>query len=195
MKQSVILTDVDGVLLNYEYAFDIWVAQHGLSKQPCLRARYSFADQYNISEDKAMEYVLRFNESAAIGYLPPLRDAMHYVRKLHEKHGYVFRAITSLGTDAYAGKLRRMNLEKLFGPTTFESIVCLETCAPKRAALEQYRDSECYWIEDNVANAVAGAELGLNSLLVEHGHNMDHVGPGVRLVKDWKDVYDIVTGR
>ena len=32
MKDSVILVDCDGVLLNWEYAFDVWMQQHGFKK-------------------------------------------------------------------------------------------------------------------------------------------------------------------
>ena len=66
-----------------------------------------------------------FNQSAVVGFLPPLRDAIHYVRKLHEEHGYVFHVCTSLHKDKNAQKLRIMNLEKLFGETVFEKYIIL----------------------------------------------------------------------
>ena len=44
--------------------------------------------------------VKQFNESAAIGFMIPLRDAQwYYVKLLHEKHRYRFVAITSLSLD------------------------------------------------------------------------------------------------
>lgn len=30
--KKVILTDADGVLLDWEYAFDIWMQQHGFAR-------------------------------------------------------------------------------------------------------------------------------------------------------------------
>ena len=134
-----------------------------------------------------------FNENAAIGFLPPLRDAMYYVKRLHEEHGYVFHCITSLSTDVNAGRLREMNLRKLFGKTTFQKIVCLDTGADKDAALEPYRDSGCWWVEDKVENAVTGNDLGLRSLLMEHGHNMHFYHDHIRIVKNWSEIYSIVT--
>jgi hypothetical protein len=134
-----------------------------------------------------------FNESAAIGFLPPLRDAMYYVKRLHEEHGYVFHCITSLSLDPNAKKLREMNLNKLFGDTAFEKVVCLDTGADKDHALAPYRDTGCYWIEDKPKNADLGHDLGLRSILIEHGHNMAH-DCEYPVVKNWKEIYNIIVG-
>jgi hypothetical protein len=130
-----------------------------------------------------------------MGFLPALRDAMYYVKRLHEEHGYVFRCITSMSLDPNAYKLRKMNLEKLFGKTAFEELVCLDTGAEKDAALEPYRDSGLYWIEDKLENAVLGLDLGLKSILMEHGFNMhDDIPEGMTKVVNWKEIYEHITG-
>ena len=116
---------------------------------------------------------------------------MFYVKRLHEEHGYVFRCITSMSTDANAKKLRQMNLEKLFGKTAFEELVCLDTGAPKDDALAPYKDSGLYWIEDKLENAECGLDLGLKPILVEHGFNMnDKLRPGITKVTNWKEIYE-----
>ena len=47
------------------------------------------------------------------------------------------------------------------------------------------------WIEDKVENANLGAELGLETLLMEHGHNMNRdLHEDVTVVKDWKGIYE-----
>jgi FMN phosphatase YigB (HAD superfamily) len=194
MKESIILVDADGVLLNWEYAFEIWMSQHGFDLIPDGGLNYDMSIRYGISRSQIVKLIKMFNESAAIGFLPPLRDAMHYVEKLHKEHGYTFHCITSVSLDPNAIKLREMNLHKLFGETAFPKIICLDTGAPKDAALYQYRDTDCFWIEDKVENAELGAELGLNSLLMEHGHNMHHYHDHVRTVKNWAEVYAIITG-
>lgn len=194
MKESIILVDADGVLLNWEYAFEIWMTQHGFEFIPGGELNYDMSVRYGISRPQVVKLIKMFNESAAIGFLPPLRDAMHYVEKLHKEHGYVFHCITSVSTDPNTVKLREMNLRKLFGETVFQKIVCLDTAAPKDAALFPYRDTGCYWIEDKVENAKLGAELGLNSLLMEHGHNMHYYHDHVRTVKNWKEVYELIVG-
>jgi hypothetical protein len=117
---------------------------------------------------------------------------MFYVKRLHEEHGYVFHCITSLSLDVNAGRLREMNLRKLFGKTAFERIICLGTGADKHAALSEYKNSDCYWIEDKPENADVGHALGLKSILVEHGHNMNHECE-YPIVKNWREIYEIIT--
>jgi FMN phosphatase YigB (HAD superfamily) len=191
--QSLILVDADGVILDWEYAFSVWMEEHGFVKTEGSQFIYDIGNRYGIDHEQGRKLIKIFNESAAIGFLPPLRDAMYYVKRLHEEHGYVFHCITSLSLDANAGKLREMNLRKLFGKTAFEKITCLETGADKNDALEPYRDSGCWWVEDKPENAEVGHELGLRSILVEHGHNMNHVNEQIPVVKNWREIYAIIT--
>ena len=192
--EKIIVTDADGVLLNWEYAFCIWLEAKGYTQLPDGNKEYNLAKRFGISGNKASEQVKIFNASAAMGFLPALRDAMYYVKRLHEEHGYVFRCITSMSLDPNAYKLRKMNLEKLFGETAFEELVCLDTGADKDEALEPYRDSGLYWVEDKLSNAQLGLDLGLTSILIEHGFNMnDDIPEGMQKVVNWKEIYEIVT--
>ena len=186
MKNKIILTDADGVLLDWEYAFNIWMKQHGFTLQEPLK--YNIGKRYGIDMEQGKKLIKVFNESAAIGFLPALRDAMYYVKRLHEEHGYVFHCITSLSKDENAQELRRMNLRKLFGDTAFDRFVFLDTGADKDEVLAEYKGSGCIWVEDKVDNALVGANLGLRSYLIEHGHNMDHKSTKYRIVKNWKEI-------
>jgi hypothetical protein len=194
MKNRIILTDIDGAVLDYEYAFDIWMLQHGFNKQNGAEFKYDMGTRYGIDKEQSKKLIRIFNESAAIGFLPPLRDAMYYVKRLHEEHGYVFHAITSLSKDENAQELRRMNLRKLFGKTAFEKFVFLDTGADKDQALEPYRDTGYYWIEDKKTNCEVGHAMGLKSILMEHGHSLDYNHPNIPVVKNWREIYDIIVG-
>lgn len=191
--QKLILVDCDGVLCNWEYAFAIWMEQHGHTKKPGFEFVYDISEQYSITKAQSKQVIKTFNESAAIGFLPPLRDAMYYVKRLHEEQGYVFHCITSLSLDPNAQKLREMNLSKLFGNTAFEKIVCLDTGADKDSALEEYAGSGCWWVEDKPENAEVGLALGLQSVLMEHGHNMYHSNKRIPVVKTWRELYELIT--
>lgn len=193
MKNKIILTDCDGVIADWEYAFDIWMQQHGFVKTEGGNLKYNIGKRYGIDYEQGKKLIKIFNESAAIGFLPALRDSMYYVKRLHEEHGYVFHCITSLSRDENAQELRRMNLRKLFGKTAFEKFVFLDTGESKEAALEPYRDTGYYWVEDKVDNALAGADIGLKPLLMIHGHNMDHMSRRYQMVKNWQEIYNIVT--
>ena len=195
MQSKIILTDCDGVLLNWEYAFSCWMEQHGHTAIEGGNLLYDIGKRFDLTKEQAKQQIKIFNESAAIGFLPALRDAMFYVKRLHEEHGYEFHCITSLSTDPNAYKLRKMNLEKLFGPTAFTRLVCLDTGADKDAALEEYRDSDLFWIEDKLENAEAGLNFGLRPILMEHGFNMhDTLSTGIHKVVNWKEIYIHVTG-
>jgi len=147
---------------------------------------------YQMDKTDMKRLIRMFNESAAIRKLPPLRNAMKYVKKLHEEHGYIFHAITSLSNDQYAQHLRTKNLRELFGDTAFEKYVYLDTGADKNEVLEVYKDTDCWWIEDKPENAYVGKELGLNPLLMAHGFNENVVD--IPRVKDWKEIYDRIVG-
>lgn len=191
MDKNVILTDVDGVLLNWEYAFSIWVKRHGFTQLEGTEHVYEIHKRYGMLPSEKKTLVRMFNESAAIGFLPPLRDAVHYVQKLHRQHGYVFHVITSLSLDPAAGELRTQNLKKLFGETVFERFIYLDTGADKHEALKQYAGTGCLWVEDKPENARVGLEYGLDSVLMEHGHNMNE---NLHIVKNWKEIWKYATG-
>jgi hypothetical protein len=190
----LILTDCDGVCLDWEWAFNVWMQEHGFEEVPGSKLQYDMSLRYDISKEQVRKLIKVFNESAAIGFLPAMRDAMYYVKKLVEKHGYRFHAITSLSLDPNAQKLREMNLHKLFGSTAFERIVCLDTGADKDEALEEYEGTGLYWIEDKISNAETGYKYGLQPLLLEHGHNFEYEHPHIKLVKNWKHIYEHITG-
>jgi len=194
MKDKVILVDCDGVLLDWEYAFDVWMSRHGFKPVENGFDIYKINERYGIYKEQGKQLTRMFNESAAIGYLPPLRDAIHYVKKLHERHGYVFHAITSLSNDENAQTLRTMNLSRLFGETVFAKHVYLDTGADKDEALAPYKDSGCYWVEDKYTNAMVGHSLGLNSILVAHGHNGNFNHVNIPRLQTWKEIYNYIIG-
>jgi len=187
---KVILTDADGVLLNWGYAFDVWMTEKGYTAKSKLE--YNVGTIYDITKAESRKLVREFNESAHMGFVPPLRDAMQYVRKLHEEHGYVFHLITSMSKDENAQKLRTMNIKKLFGETAFVKFIYLDTGADKDEVLAQYKGTGYTWVEDKVENAIAGDKQGLDSIVMEHGYNMDN--QDYPLMKNWKDVYEYLVG-
>ena len=118
---------------------------------------------------------------------------------MNEEHGYIFGVITSLSTNQYATALREANLVRIFGENVFDFIRCIETGADKDFELMEFQDSECWWIEDKVENAERGLKFGLKPILMKHTHNenyaVSHIrNRNIRIARDWKEVYNIVTG-
>jgi FMN phosphatase YigB (HAD superfamily) len=203
-KEKVILTDADGVLLDWEYAFDYWMHRHGYEVK--TENVYEMDVKYDMAKPEMKRLIRMFNESAWIRKLPPLRDAIKYVKKLHEDHGFIFHCITSLSNDEYAQHLRTKNLREMFGDSTFEKYVYLDTGADKDEILALYKDTDCYWIEDKYENAMVGKNLGLDSILMGHGFNMKYETKrptplgfegnedAPTRVNNWKEIYNLITG-
>ena len=189
---KVILTDCDGVLMNWEYAFNVWMQSHGYEMVDGGEECYDMGDRYGLDRQTKKLMCKMFNESAAIGFLPPLRDAMYYVDLLHRKHGYTFHMITSLSKDESAQKLRIQNTQKLFGETAFTKFIFEDTGADKDEVLAPYADSGLLWIEDKLQNAELGDRLGLESLVVEHAHNMHN--EDFPTFSKWEYIYEYITG-
>lgn len=193
MKEKIILTDCDGVILDWEEGFSVWMEHHGHNKVDGYQFVYNIGERYGMPYEQGSKLVKQFNESAAIGFLPPLRDAQYFVKKLHEQHQYKFICITSLSLDPYARQLRTRNLKKLMGDA-FLDVVCLDTGADKDEILKEYgaKYPGAYWIEDKPENVHAGMDNGLKGILIEHGHNMNYEGEA-EVVKNWEQIYNIIT--
>ena len=62
--EKIILTDCDGVLLNWEYAFGTWMEEHGHTMIENGNFIYNIGKRFNIDKDEASKLVRFFNESA-----------------------------------------------------------------------------------------------------------------------------------
>lgn len=182
-----ILTDVDGVLLDWEEAFTKWMQHRGY--EPKNPIDYKQSGRYEIAQDLADDLVERFNESAWIGYLPILRDAYKGVRKFVDA-GYTFECITSLSSDRYSSELRSQNLVNIFGHDAFSRIRCIETGADKDDILSEY-DTH-FWIEDKPANCIAGLNAGHKPILIDHHFNQDFENEHVFRAKNWEEIFRYV---
>ena len=189
--EKIILTDVDGVLLDWETAFYEWMKNKGYDAKN--EGVYNMEAVFEMRQDKTKALIKEFNNSAWMAYLQPLRDARSGVAKLVEE-GYTFHAITSISLDPNTKKLRQRNLDNVFGKDVFTKLVCLDTGADKDEILAEYgaKYPGNYWIEDKPENLKAGTNVGLKGILIEHGHNMNEEVDG-KIVKNWEELYSYIT--
>ena len=186
---SKIIVDCDGVLLDWAYAFNVWMLEQGYKKISNINS-YSLSLRYGISDDEATRKIRKFNESGCVGFIPAFKDSVEYVTKLYNL-GYKFDVISCLDKDKYAQELREKNLIHLFG-NVFDFMDCsLDHSEGKEKYLSRrYSGKEYYWIEDSVSNAQSGETIGLKSVIMNHDYNQEW--KGLR-VKNWKEIYLLIT--
>jgi 5'(3')-deoxyribonucleotidase len=191
---NVIVTDYDGVAGFWEHGFHMSMVSKGYKiAKPGF---YKVEDKYGISIDEANYLVNAFNESAALRRLPPVKDAIKYIRKLHEEHGYVFHCITAIPNTREMYEARLENIENLFGKTAFERIILCGNSYNKKELLREYEGTGCFWIEDLPKNLEYGIKYGMRGLLMNRHYNSDYSTqmPLSARVNDWKEIYSHVMG-
>lgn len=189
---KIILTDVDGVLLDWHSMFRRWMADQGFTPDSAKSHMYSLAESYGLPEEQTRALVTRFNQSAAVGFCPPERDAVHYVQRLGEL-GYKFICITAMGGDRFSEQLRVQNLERIFGHV-FINHHFVGLNASKDHVLELYGGTEYWWIEDKLSNAEAGLKFGLRPILIKHDYNAHCDSDDILIAENWKQAYAYING-
>lgn len=189
---NVIIVDYDGVCAYWEHSFAVWMFLNGYGEPKV--GEYELHKKYNITMKEANLLAQMFNESAGLSNLPPMRDAIKYIRKLHEEHGYVFHCISAIMNLDASRKARWENIHKLFGETAFERLILCENSESKDALLSQYKGSGCFWIEDVAANAEYGLNHGLKPLLMKQHYNESYENTLIPKVNNWKEIYEYVVG-
>jgi hypothetical protein len=186
----IILTDVDGVLLNWEEPFHAWMAAQGFQQNS--EASYQLDRCYPDLEPKfVFDKIRTFNSSAHMGFLNPIGDARQWVRRINHMFGATFHCITSMGNDHCASKLRTMNLQAIFGKKVISQVTFLDCGADKTSVLRLYENSNLMWLEDHIGNANTGASLGLDTFLFNRPYNL--VNPTSKperftRVDNWKQI-------
>lgn len=187
---KIILTDVDGVLLDWETAFEEYAIARGYAFNENKRIVYSMGVQLGITDEEARKLITNFNHSVEFGNIKPWRDSVEYIKRFKDE-GWRFVAITTAGEHPYTWPLRKANLDAVFGTDAIDELYVLPLNGDKGIELVKYKDSGLFWIEDKPSNAVLGYQYGLNPLLMDTFHNRTYNG-SVKRVNTWKEIYRII---
>lgn len=196
MPQSnrIILTDVDGVLLDWEKHFGKWMDSKGYKTVDNAEQMYSMVDRYQTTKNEMRKLTTEFNNSAWMSTQEPMIGSQTWVKLLHAE-GWTFIPITSQTVDIPAQELRKRRLKELFGGTVFENFFILETGADKDSALAEFHGTGLWWVEDKITNAEAGLDYGLKPLLYNHGYNQNFEHSKIIRVNDWQHIYKVINNR
>jgi len=204
-NNRIILTDVDGVLLEWEHHFTKWMLQKTLFDDrgsryhphrllPDKQDTYWMEERFGLTKNEIRIQIREFNRSAWMGTQRPMLGSQTWV-KLLAAEGWTFIPITSQTSDKPAQELRKRRLGELFGEHVFTNYHILGTGADKDSALAEFHNTGLYWVEDRPANAVAGLKYGLKPILIDHPYNKDLNHDGIIRVNNWQDIHKILSGR
>tara|TARA_B100001173_G_scaffold265577_1_gene240674 strand:+ start:32 stop:676 length:645 start_codon:yes stop_codon:yes gene_type:complete len=210
-NNRIILTDVDGVLLEWEHHFTEWMLQRsyfdnevgegyvGKKVYPYKllddkQDTYEMAERFGLTKTEVRKEIREFNKSAWMGNQPPMLESQTWV-KLLAAEGWTFIPITSQTSDIPAQLLRKKRLGELFGDHIFTNYHILDTGADKDSALAEFHNTALYWVEDKPKNAVAGLKYGLKPILIDHPYNRDFNHPEVIRVSNWKQIHSLLHGK
>lgn len=192
---KIIVTDADGVLLDWLGGFNDYMVSLGYSQKPGTSHMYELEVRFGIDRDTVMKCIHDFNESERISSLSAFEDSVEYVTKLVED-GYRFVCVTSVSENPETKAYREENLRNLFG-NAFVEVICLAVGQDKQAILNEIAGgTKLYWIEDHFKNAEAGYEAGLTSILIDNDYNshfQTDLFTRVDRVDPWKQIYEIIT--
>ena len=204
-SNRIILTDVDGVLLEWEHHFTKWMLQRTLFDEkgaryhpyrllPNKENTYEMAERFGLTKPEIRKEIREFNRSAWMGTQRPMYNSQTWV-KLLAAEGWTFIPITSQTSDKPAQELRKRRLGELFGDHVFTNYHILGTGADKDSALAEFHGTGLYWVEDKPHNALAGLNYGLNPILIDHPYNRDFNHKEIIRVNNWQDIHQILSGR
>ena len=210
-NNRIILTDVDGVLLEWEHHFTEWMLQRsyfdnevgegyvGKKVYPYKllddkQDTYEMAERFGLTKTEVRKEIREFNKSAWMGNQPPILESQTWV-KLLAAEGWTFIPITSQTSDIPAQLLRKKRLGELFGDHIFTNYHILDTGADKDSALAEFHNTGLYWVEDKPKNAVAGLKYGLKPILIDHPYNRDFNHPEIIRVSNWKQIHSLLHGK
>ena len=203
-NNRIILTDVDGVLLEWEYHFTEWMLQRSYFDDKGKRTypyklidnkenTYEMAERFGLTITDIRKEIREFNKSAWMATQCPMPDSQTWV-KLLAAEGWTFIPITSQTSDIPAQKVRKKRLTELFGDV-FYNYHILDTGADKDSALAEFHNTGLYWVEDKPKNALAGLNYGLKPILIDHEYNRDFDHPEITRVNNWEDIHKLLSGR
>ena len=201
-NNRIILTDVDGVLLEWEHHFTKWMLQRTLFDErsaryhphrllPDKQNTYEMAERFGVTKEEIRKEIREFNRSAWMGTQRPMLESQTWV-KLLAAEGWTLIPITSQTSDIPAQQLRKKRMGELFGAHVFTNYHILGTGADKDGALAEFHDTGLYWVEDKPHNALAGLKYGLKPILIDHPYNRDFEHPDIIRVNNWKDIHGLV---
>ena len=183
MQRKILLTDIDGVVLDWQKHFNKYLDHYYPGEE-------LFDPTVFAQGERTGKIIKEFNNSAWIGFLEPWKDSVEVLTELNHM-GWKIYGCTSMGTDQYANALRKKNIETLM-PDVFAQLEIIPFMQPKGNWLAPWKGSGAVWVEDKWSNAVIGADMGIKTFLMKQSYNSKQDYQGVEKVDNWRQIYNII---
>lgn len=185
--QTNLLTDVDGVLLDWATAFRKWAAEQLGPLPPSDVTDPNYAHQWiGMSFEEGHQFIQRFQHSEHLRDIPAYQDALEQLPAL-QRAGYRIIAISGCGTNPTTVDNRWHNLRTVFGDI-FSDFIPLFYLQTKKDALARY--ARGVWVEDAPYHALSGHELGHRTFFMHRNlHPVPDNAP-YEPVTDWHCVFN-----
>ena len=183
MQRKILLTDIDGVVLDWQKHFNKYLDHYYPGEE-------LFDPTVFAQGERTGKIIKEFNNSAWIGFLEPWKDSVEVLTELNHM-GWKIYGCTSMGTDQYANALRKKNIETLM-PDVFAQLEIIPFMQPKGNWLAPWKGSGAVWVEDKWSNAIIGADMGIKTFLMKQSYNSKQAYTGVEKVDNWRQIYNKV---
>jgi len=181
-NRKIILTDCDGVLLDWREGFIRFMLNRGHTPRPEFKTEYLLGTYFGLTDGEFYRHVEMFNSGRwEFGTLKAEPGAITGIKALSEL-GYRFIAISACSSSKQAFVLRRANLYNIFGDV-FDEVHCLDLKDGKKSHLAYHEPT--FWIEDKMSCCLEGVDAGHKCILIDQPWNKDFDDRRIEKCQDW----------
>lgn len=191
-----IITDVDGVLLDWFPAFENWIIEVKDIKplHDTTPSTYKLTDKYPLTSKEIVDYIAEFNTSSAFGELKAIDGAVEYLSMLLQDNSKDISWLSSGSVEGHEEEcfdMRSKNLRNCFGKDIPGTLLVMR--ASKEEYLKKYKEEfgeDLIFIEDSLEHAEAAIKLGIKTVLLGYSYNGTKKNSKLLYkANNWKEVY------
>lgn len=191
-----IITDVDGVLLDWFSGFEKWIVEiKGIKPlHDTSPSTYKLTDKYPLTFEEIVDHIAEFNSGPSFEGLKAIDGAVEYLNMLLVDNS---KDVSWLSSGSVEGKeeecfdMRSKNLRECFGKDIPGTLLVMS--ASKKEYLKKYKEEfgeNLIFIEDSLEHAEVAVDLGIKTILLGYSYNITKKNSKLLYkAKDWKEVY------
>lgn len=191
-----IITDIDGVLLDWNNGFDVWLknVKHIKGKHDCAPTTYGMQDKYNLTDKQILTLINEFNSTEDFGHLQGIRDAVDVVPNIISDEQFDWFWISCFlpvnGSNQLVRERRNRNIYTSFN--RYIPGICLELRESKINSLMTFDANNSIFVEDSLHHAQDSAECGFKTFLIDYPYNQSEkpLSSKIIRVKTWAEIRD-----